>query len=40
MSETRMLEVIEDATGTRVQLEGHRLPVTHANDVKGAQWLT
>lgn len=29
----RVLELIEDASGARVQLEGHRLPVTHANDV-------
>ncbi len=29
----RVLELTEDASGARVQLEGNRLPVTHSNDV-------
>lgn len=29
----RVLELIDEASGSRVQLEGNRLPVTHARDV-------
>jgi hypothetical protein len=29
----RVLELIEDASGSRIELEGNRLPVTHAKDV-------
>ena len=29
----RVLELIDDATGTRLELEGNRLPITHAKDV-------
>jgi len=29
----RVLELIEDATGARVELEGNRLPMTHSKDV-------
>jgi hypothetical protein len=29
----RVLELIEDATGVRIELEGSRLPITHSKDV-------
>jgi hypothetical protein len=29
----RVLELIDDATGSRIELEGNRLPVTHSKDV-------
>jgi hypothetical protein len=29
----RVLELIDDASGSRIELEGNRLPVTHSNDV-------
>jgi len=29
----RVLELIHDATGSRIELEGNRLPVTHSEDV-------
>jgi hypothetical protein len=29
----RVLELIDDAGGSRIELEGNRLPVTHAKDV-------
>ena len=29
----RVLELIDDATGSRIELEGNRLPVTHTKDV-------
>ena len=29
----RMLELIDDASGSRIELEGNRLPVTHSKDV-------
>ena len=29
----RVLELIDDASGSRIELEGSRLPVTHAKDV-------
>ncbi len=32
----RVLELIDDATGSRIQLEGNRLPVTHSRDVIAA----
>jgi hypothetical protein len=28
-----VLELIDDASGSRIELEGSRLPVTHAKDV-------
>jgi hypothetical protein len=32
----RVLELIDDASGARIELEGNRLPVTHSKDVIGA----
>jgi hypothetical protein len=29
----RVLELIDKATGSRIELEGNRLPVTHSKDV-------
>ena len=29
----RVLELIDDASGSRIELEGNRLPVTHSTDV-------
>ena len=29
----RVLELIDDASGSRIELEGNRLPVTHSKDV-------
>jgi hypothetical protein len=29
----RVLELIDDSTGSRIELEGNRLPVTHSKDV-------
>jgi hypothetical protein len=29
----RVLELIDEATGSRIELEGNRLPVTHSKDV-------
>ncbi len=29
----RVLELIEDASGSRVELEGNRIPLTHSKDV-------
>jgi hypothetical protein len=29
----RVLELIEEASGSRIELEGNRLPVTHSKDV-------
>ena len=29
----RVLELIDAATGARIELEGNRLPVTHSKDV-------
>lgn len=29
----RVLELIDDATGSRIELEGNRLPITHSHDV-------
>ena len=29
----RVLELIDDATGSRIELEGNRLPLTHSKDV-------
>jgi hypothetical protein len=29
----RVLELIDSATGSRIELEGNRLPVTHSKDV-------
>ena len=29
----RVLELIDESTGSRIELEGNRLPVTHAKDV-------
>jgi hypothetical protein len=29
----RVLELIDDATGSRIEMEGNRLPVTHTKDV-------
>jgi hypothetical protein len=29
----RILELIDDASGSRIELEGNRLPVTHSRDV-------
>ena len=29
----RVLELIDEATGTRIELEGSRLPITHSKDV-------
>ena len=29
----RVLELIENASGSRIELEGNRLPVTHSKDV-------
>ena len=29
----RVLELIDEATGSRIELEGSRLPVTHTKDV-------
>jgi hypothetical protein len=29
----RMLELVDDASGSRIELEGNRLPVTHSKDV-------
>jgi hypothetical protein len=29
----RVLELFQDETGSRIELEGNRLPVTHSNDV-------
>ena len=29
----RVLELIDDASGSRIELEGSRLPVTHSGDV-------
>jgi hypothetical protein len=29
----RVLELIDDATGSRIELEGNRMPVTHSKDV-------
>jgi hypothetical protein len=31
----RVLELIDSASGSRIELEGNRLPVTHSNDVIG-----
>ncbi|MFZ0088128.1 MAG: hypothetical protein WAL63_01385 [Solirubrobacteraceae bacterium] len=32
----RILELIDDTSGSRIALEGNRLPVTHSRDVIGA----
>ena len=32
----RILELIETTTGSRIELEGNRLPVTHSKDVIAA----
>jgi hypothetical protein len=32
----RVLELIDDASGARIELEGNRLPVTHSKDVIAA----
>ncbi len=32
----RVLELIDDASGSRIELEGNRLPVTHSKDVIAA----
>lgn len=29
----RVLELIDEASGSRIELEGNRLPVTHSKDV-------
>jgi hypothetical protein len=29
----RVLELIDESTGSRIELEGNRLPVTHTKDV-------
>jgi hypothetical protein len=29
----RVLELIEDASGSKVELEGNRIPLTHSKDV-------
>jgi hypothetical protein len=29
----RVLELIQDETGSRIELEGNRLPITHSKDV-------
>jgi hypothetical protein len=29
----RVLELIDDASGSRIELEGNRLPMTHSKDV-------
>jgi hypothetical protein len=29
----RVLELIQDDTGARIELEGNRLPITHSKDV-------
>jgi hypothetical protein len=29
----RLLELIDDASGSRIELEGSRVPVTHSKDV-------
>jgi hypothetical protein len=29
----RILELIDNASGSRIELEGNRLPVTHSKDV-------
>lgn len=29
----RVLELVDNASGSRIELEGHRLPVTHSKDV-------
>ena len=29
----RVLELIDDETGTKIELEGNRLPITHSKDV-------
>jgi hypothetical protein len=29
----RVLELIDDASGSRIELEGNRMPVTHTKDV-------
>ena len=29
----RVLELIDDSTGSRIELEGNRLPLTHSKDV-------
>jgi hypothetical protein len=29
----RVLELIDEATGSRIELEGNRLPVTHSKNV-------
>lgn len=31
--QVRVLELIDDETGTRIELEGSRLPITHSKDV-------
>jgi hypothetical protein len=32
----RVLELIDEASGSRIELEGNRLPVTHSQDVIAA----
>jgi hypothetical protein len=32
----RILELIDDATGSRIELEGSRVPLTHSEDVIAA----
>jgi hypothetical protein len=29
----RVVELVHDASGSRIELEGNRLPVTHSKDV-------